>query len=102
VVQILTYEDPAGRLPFDRWLGRLRDEAARSAVLVRLRRLSLGLPGDSRSVGSGLFELRLHIGPGYRVYFAWDGPDRVLLLGGGTKAMQAADIAVAREQLERH
>ncbi len=57
-------------------------------MLVRLRRLSLGLTGDSRSVGSGLFELRVHIGAGYRVYFAWDGPQRVLLLSGGTKATQ--------------
>ena len=59
-------------------------------MLVRLRRLSLGLAGDSRSVGSGLVELRVHIGPGYRVYFAWDGPERVLLLNGGTKATQRA------------
>ena len=102
MVQVLKYEDPAGRVPFDRWLLRLRDGSARSAMLVRLRRLSIGLEGDSRSVGGGLFELQLHLGPGYRVYFAWDGPDRVLLLGGGTKATQSADIAQAREHLQRH
>ena len=71
-------------------------------MLIRIRRLSIGLPGDSRSVGGGVFELRLHSGPGYRVYFAWDRPDRVLLLGGGTKATQAADIARAREHLQHH
>ena len=91
MVEVLKYEDPAGRVPFDRWLRQLRDDAARSAVLIRLRRLSIGLSGDSRSVGGGVFELRLHIGPG-----------RVLLLGGGTKATQAADIALARQHLEKH
>ena len=102
MIEVLKYEDPTGRVPFDRWLRQLRDDAARSAVLIRLRRLSIGLSGDSRSVGGGVFELRLHSGPGYRVYFAWDRPDRVLLLGGGTKATQAADIARAREHLRHH
>jgi len=102
VVEILKYEDSTGRVPFDRWLSRMRDPGGRSAVLVRLRRLSLGLAGDSRSVGSGLVELRVHIGPGYRVYFAWDGPERVLLLNGGTKATQRADIATARKHLAKH
>lgn len=102
MVEVLKYEDLAGRVPFDRWLRQLRDDAARSAVLIRLRRLSIGLSGDSRSVGGGVFELRLHLGPGYRVYFAWDRPGRVLLLGGGTKATQAADIARARGHLQHH
>lgn len=102
MIEVLKYEDPAGRVPFDRWLRQLRDDVARSAVLIRIRRLSIGLSGDSRSVGGGIFELRLHIGPGYRVYFAWDRPGRVLLLGGGTKATQAADIARAREHLQHH
>ena len=102
MVEVLKYEDPAGRVPFDRWLRQLRDDAARSAVLIRLRRLSIGLSGDSRSVGGGVFELRLHLGPGYRVYFTWDRPNRVLLLGGGTKATQAADIVRARENLQQH
>jgi len=80
----------------------MRDPTIQAAVLVRLRRLSLGLAGDSRSVGSGLHELRIHLGPGYRIYYAWDGPDRVLLLGGGSKATQAVDIATASAHLAAH
>jgi putative addiction module killer protein len=102
VVEILKYTDRTGRSPFERWLVRLRDEAAQAAVLIRLRRLALGLAGDTKSVGAGVFELRVHIGPGYRVYFAWEGPDQVVLLGGGTKATQAIDLATARQRLVAH
>jgi putative addiction module killer protein len=100
VVEIVKYTDAVGRIPFDRWLSRLRDPGAEAAVLVRLRRLSLGLAGDSKAIGSGVRELRVHVGPGYGVYFAWDGPNRVLLLGGGSKATQAVDIDRARSHLE--
>jgi len=102
VVEVLRYADATGHRPFDCWLSRLRDPRARAAVLVRLRRLSLGLEGDSKSVGSGVCELRVHLGPGYRIYYAWDGPDRVVVLGGGSKATQAADIVRAREHLTKH
>jgi putative addiction module killer protein len=67
--------------------------------LIRLSRLALGLTGDTKSVGAGVFELRVHIGPGYRVYFAWEGPEQVLLLRGGSKATQATDIVAARQCL---
>jgi len=102
VVEILKYVDRAGRSPFERWFARLRDEAAQAAVLVRLRRLALGLAGDTKPVGAGVFELRVHIGPGYRVYFAWEGPEQVLLLGGGSKATQATDVVLARQRLVAH
>lgn len=102
MVEILKYTDQTGRSPFDRWFSRLRDEAAQAAVLIRLRRLALGLAGDSKSVGAGVFELRVHIGPGYRVYFAWERPEQVLLLGGGSKATQATDIVTARQRLVAH
>lgn len=102
MVEILKYIDPAGRSPFDRWFSRLRDPRAQAAVLVRLSRLSIGLTGDSRSLGSGVQELRLHIGPGYRIYYARYGPDGILLLGGGSKATQARDIAAARANLAKH
>lgn len=102
MVEILKFIDRAGRSPFERWFSRLRDEAAQAAVLIRLRRLALGLAGDTRSVGAGVFELRVHVGPGYRVYFAWEGQERVLLLGGGSKATQATDIVDARQRLAAH
>ena len=102
MVEILKYIDRTGRSPFERWFARLRDESAQAAILIRLRRLALGLAGDTRSVGAGVFELRVHIGPGYRVYFAWEGPEQVVLLGGGCKATQASDIATARQCLVAH
>ena len=102
MVEILKYTDRTGRSPFERWFIRLRDEAAKAAILIRLRRLALGLAGDTKSVGAGVHELRIHIGPGYRVYFAWEGPEQVVLLGGGRKATQATDIASARQRLVAH
>lgn len=102
MVEILKYIDRTGRSPFERWFARLRDERVQAAVLIRLRRLALGLPGDARSVGAGVFELRVHLGPGYRVYFAWEGPEQVVLLGGGSKVTQAADIATAGQRLVTH
>ncbi len=66
MVEILQYNDRTGRSPFERWFIRLRDEAAQAAILIRLRRLATGLAGDTKSVGAGVFGLRVHIGPGYR------------------------------------
>ena len=82
---------------YSRWFAGLRDERARARVLVRIRRLSLGNFGDAKPVGGGLSELRVDYGPGYRIYFARRGGALVLLLTGGDKSRQRADIAKARE-----
>jgi len=82
---------------FSEWLRRLRDETARARILIRIRRLSLGNFGDVRPVGSGVGELRIDYGPGYRVYFKRHGDTLVLLLAGGTKKTQEADIAKAKD-----
>ena len=63
---------------------------------MRIRRLSLGNPGDTKSVGGGVSELRIDYGPGYRVYFARRGEALIVLLGGGDKSTQAADIQAAQ------
>lgn len=81
---------------FAEWLGKLRDREARARILVRVRRVSLGNIGDAKSVGGGVFELRLTYGPGYRVYFARKGDAVVILLCGGDKSTQARDIERAR------
>lgn len=81
---------------FRRWLIGLRDPRARDRILARLRRLSLGNPGDVRSLGDGLFELRIDYGPGYRVYYARYGASLILLAYGGDKSRQKSDIAWAR------
>ena len=85
---------------FDRWLRELRDIRARARIEARILRLSQGNPGDVRSVGSGVSEMRIDYGPGYRVYFTRRGPLVGLLLCGGDKRTQAADIKRALEIAE--
>ena len=88
-------------LVFAKWLGGLRDRQARARIQVRLDRLALGLAGDVKPVGSGVSELRIDYGPGYRVYFKRKGDDVVILLAGGDKRTQDRDIqralALARD-----
>lgn len=81
---------------FDQWLRRLRDRKARARIEVRLRRLSLGNPGDVKPVGSGISEMRIPHGPGYRVYYMTKGPIVVVLLCGGDKSTQSRDIELAK------
>ena len=80
---------------FGRWLDGLRDLKARVRVLVRIERLAAGNPGDVKPVGEGVSELRIDHGPGYRVYFIRKGRALVILLAGGDKKSQAADIRTA-------
>ena len=81
---------------FASWLEELRDANARTRILVRIRRLELGNPGDVKAVGEGIIELRIAYGPGYRVYFVQRGKVLVILLWGGDKSSQKADIKKAR------
>ena len=82
---------------YSKWFDGLRDRAARVRINVRIRRLSLGNPGDVKSVGKGVSELRIDYGPGYRVYFTKHGDTVVILLAGGDKRTQDQDIQKARE-----
>ena len=85
---------------FAKWLRKLRDENARFRIVARIRRLSLGNFGDIKPVGDGLSELRIDYGPGYRVYLQQRGNVLVLLLVGGTKKTQGADIVRAKKLAE--
>ena len=80
---------------YARWIDGLRDLNARARVLVRIERLAAGNPGDIKPVGSGVSELRIDYGPGYRVYFVSRNRDVVVVLTGGDKRTQAADIKTA-------
>ena len=80
---------------YAQWFDSLRDRQARARILARIRRLSLGNPGDVRPVGEGVSELRIDYGPGYRVYFVQRGQTLVVLLAGGDKRTQARDIKAA-------
>ena len=82
---------------FSKWESRLRDKRARTMIAARLMRLAHGLPGDVEPVGEGVSELRIHYGPGYRVYFQQRGNVLIVLLCGGDKGSQARDIANAKK-----
>lgn len=82
---------------FAKWEARLKDKRARTMIAARLMRLAAGLQGDVEPVGEGISELRIHYGPGYRVYFVQRGNLVILLLCGGDKGSQARDIAAAKK-----
>jgi putative addiction module killer protein len=81
---------------FRDWLDGLRDGKARVRIDDRLRRLANGNVGNTKSVGGGVQELRLHFGPGYRIYYIWQHGVLIVLLCGGDKDSQARDIAKAK------
>jgi putative addiction module killer protein len=82
---------------YEQWFGSVRDRQARVRIDARIRRLSLGNPGDVTPVGEGVSELRIDYGPGYRVYFVQRGQSLVVLLAGGDKRTQDRDIRTALE-----
>ena len=81
---------------FRRWRTRLKDQHARALIASRLDRLAYGHQGDAAPVGQGISELRVHHGPGYRIYFKRRGSQVIVLLCGGTKSTQQRDIRAAK------
>lgn len=92
---ILKYVTTTGICPYDEWFETLKP-ATQARVDVRLDRVNLGNFGDSKSLGEGIYELRLHFGGGYRVYYGISGKRIILLLMGGAKKTQTKDIKIAR------
>ena len=85
------------RLPqFDAWLQGLRDGPTRLRLIARLRKVQLGNLGDAKAVGEGVLELREHFGPGWRMYCVQRGAQVIVMLGGGDKSTQTADVAAAK------
>ena len=82
---------------FDAWFARLKDKRAATRIQVRIDRAEDGNFGDCSSVGEGVSEMRIHYGPGYRVYFVQRGIEVVILLAGGSKSTQSKDIKTAIE-----
>jgi putative addiction module killer protein len=95
--ELVEYQEPDGSVPFRAWLTKLKDRTARARIDARLLRIRRGNCGDAKSVGDGVHELRVDYGPGYRVYFAPVGDRVVVLLIGGDKRTQAADIKKAKK-----
>ena len=81
---------------FSDWLSGLRDHRAKARIAARVRRLAHGNPGDVAPIGEGVSELRIHAGPGYRVYFVRRGAALIVLLAGGDKSSQVQDIKTAK------
>lgn len=81
---------------FDAWLGNLRDEKGRGRILARIGRVAAGNFGDIKPIGEGLSEMRIDVGPGYRIYFMQKGQAMVILLCGGDKSSQKTDIKEAK------
>jgi putative addiction module killer protein len=96
VIELLEYVTAAGASPFALWRKKL-DPIARARVTVAVLKMELGNFSAAKSVGGGVSELRLDFGPGYRIYFGRDGERFVVLLGGGTKKRQKADIEAAQQ-----
>src|SRR5260370_24084374 len=96
-MELLRYQCENGGEPFTEWLAALRDKAAEARIRVRLRRVEAGNFGDCEPVGEGVTELRVHAGAGYRVYFGRHGKSVVILLCGGDKSSQGADIKRAKD-----
>jgi len=95
--EIQNYVKTDNSSPFEDWYNSLRDNKAKNRIQLRLDRIGQGNLGDYRSVGEGVFELRIDYGPGYRVYFGQVGSMIVFLLCGGDKSSQKQDICTAKE-----
>lgn len=101
-IEIEFYITPSGRNPFDDWFESLREMHTKSKILTRLARLKLGNFGDCKSLGDEIAELRIHYGPGIRIYYSKVGNKVILLLCGGDKGSQSRDIDKAKEYLKEY
>jgi len=96
-IHVESYQKVDKKCPFSDWLGSLKDIKAKAKIDICIARLRLGNLGDSKSVGDGVHEIRIGYGPGYRVYYGKDGKSIVILLCGGDKRKQNADIKAAKK-----
>ena len=99
-MKLYRYQRKDGRVPFSDWLNGLRDKHLQARIRIHLQRLAAGNTGDIKTVGGGVSELRMHFGPGYRVYVAQQGSSWILLLCGGDKSSQQKDIETAKRYLK--
>ncbi len=99
-MEILEYVSRDGKIPFSVWWRKLKDRQARNRILIQIDRLELGNTGDCKSLGNGVYERRIHYGPGYRIYYGKTGKQIILLLCGGNKASQQQDVRRAKQYWE--
>lgn len=96
------YLDEFGNSIYAQWLNGIKDPRAKARIIMQVDKMELGLFGDSQPIGNGLSELRVHFGPGYRIYYAKEGKSRYLLLLGGNKSTQTKDIKLAKKYWKDH
>lgn len=101
MLQVEEYVSKAGNSPFQRWFDGLKSQA-QAKVAAALYRMEQGNMGDVAPVGAGVYERRIHWGPGLRVYFGRDGGRLIVLLGGGSKHRQQRDIAAANKHWKEY
>lgn len=92
MIETITYQDSNGRKPYAEWLDSFNDRKTKARILVRVNRMAAGNFGDCKALRDGVQELKIDIGPGYRVYLSRQGKQMVLLLCGGDKDDQSRDI----------
>lgn len=98
--EIIIFETESGKQPFVIWLNSIKDNVFKVRIFNKITMLKCdNVSGDFKSVGDGVYELRFFFGPGYRVYFAFDGNKIIILLCGGDKSTQKKDIKKAKEYL---
>jgi putative addiction module killer protein len=91
------FTNETGKSFYAQWLKSIRDARARARIILQVDKMALGLFGDSQPIGVGLSELRIHFGPGYRVYYGKESMHKYLLLLGGNKSTQSKDIKLAKK-----
>ncbi len=96
------YITPDQKAPYSMWLDGLKDHVGKARIISQVDRMELGIFGDSEPVGEGVSELRIHYGPGYRVYYAKEGKNIYLLLCGGDKSSQRKDIKLAKKYWDNY
>lgn len=97
------YKDPVTQKePAKEWIESIKDKALKARVLIRITRAEFGNFGDHKSVGAGVWELKISVGPGLRIYYSLEGSELILLLMGGDKSSQIKDIQMAKKYLIRH
>ena len=99
IPQDTIFEHTVETLEFSSWYSQIKDRSVQMRITQRIDRLRQGNPGDVESLGNGVYELRLHFGPDYRIYYAIEGNTLIILLLGGTKRRQQKDIEKSKEIL---
>ncbi len=103
IAKVVTYyETKEGKAPFLKWFTSVKNKGIQTVIDARIARVRLGNFGDSRSLGKNIYELRIHISPGIRIYYGLAGDKIVLLLSGGFKKSQSQDILKAREYWQEY